>query len=200
MKTSTGLVGLLNLTKLQQLNLSGNYWLEDSSILAPIGELVSLQVLDLNFNQMGNLPVAAFGNLTNMRELFLSYNDFNGSLPKTLLILPHLKILDLSWNSLVGGIPISSSSDEEPASVEVLNLSNNKMSGALPTEQEFRYLRNIRELDLSLNQFSGNLSAFLFSLPHIEQLDLSGNLFEGPIPLSPSSNLSVSQESSLFSE
>jgi len=166
MKTSTGLVGLLNLTKLQQLNLSGNYWLEDSSILAPIGELVSLQVLDLNFNQMGNLPVAgtgwnkhfvlvtyidlsridsadyigiiacfaAFGNLTNMRELFLSYNDFNGSLPKTLLILPHLKILDLSGNSLVGGIPISSSSDEEPASVEVLNLSNNKMSGALPTE------------------------------------------------------------------
>ncbi|KAG2605112.1 LRR receptor-like serine/threonine-protein kinase GHR1 isoform X2 [Panicum virgatum] len=274
---SDGLVVLLNLTKLQQLNLSGNYWLEDSSILAPIGELVSLQVLDLNFNQMRNLPVAAFGNLTNMRELFLSHNEFDGSLPKTLLVLPHLKILDLSgnsfdggipislssveepaslevlnlnynlmsgdlpteqefrylrnirelrlsfnqfsgnlsaflfslphfkildlsWNSLVEGIPISPSSDEEPASVEVLNLSNNKMSGALPTEQEFRYLRNIRELDLSLNQFSGNLSAFLFSLPHIEQLDLSGNLFEGPIPISLSSNLSLSLKSLRFSQ
>jgi Leucine-rich repeat (LRR) protein len=52
-----------------------------------------------------------------------------------LLALPHLKVLDLSENSLVGGIPISSSSDEEPVSLEVLNLSNNNMSGALPTEQ-----------------------------------------------------------------
>jgi hypothetical protein len=52
-----------------------------------------------------------------------------------LLELPHLKSLDLSENSLVGGIPMSSSSDEEPASLEVLNLSNNHMSGALPTEQ-----------------------------------------------------------------
>jgi Leucine-rich repeat (LRR) protein len=56
MKTTTGLVGL-NLTKLQYLNLSGN-WL-GKSILAPLGELVSLQVLDLNFNGMrGVLPVA----------------------------------------------------------------------------------------------------------------------------------------------
>uniref|UniRef100_K3XVE6 Leucine-rich repeat-containing N-terminal plant-type domain-containing protein n=2 Tax=Setaria italica TaxID=4555 RepID=K3XVE6_SETIT len=148
----------------------------------------------------GALPVAVFQNLTNMRELNLSDNKFNGSLPKTLLELPHLKILDLSENSLVGGIPISSSSDEEPASLEVLNLSNNHMSGALPTEQAFRYLRNIRELHLSSNQFSGNLSAFLFSLPHIERLDLSGNLFEGPIPISPSSNLSLSLKSLRFSK
>ena len=75
-----------------------------------------------------------FGNLTNMRELILSHNEFNGSLPKTLLVLPHLKILDLSGNSFDGGIPISSSSDEEPA-LEVLNPRDNYMSGALPTEQ-----------------------------------------------------------------
>ena len=65
---------------------------------------------------------------------------------------------------------------------------------------EFRYLRNIRELDLSSNKFSGNLSAFLFSLPHIERLDLSGNLFEGPIPISPSSNLTLSLKSLRFSQ
>ncbi|KAG2605115.1 hypothetical protein PVAP13_4NG117300, partial [Panicum virgatum] len=195
---SDGLVGL-DLTKLQYLNLSGN-WLEES-ILAPIGELVSLQVLDLNFNErFGATATSVFGNLTNMRELNLRENDFNRDLPKTLLILPQIKILDLSWNSLVGGIPTSSSSDKEPASLEVLNLSHNQMGGALPTEQAFRYLRNIRELDLSSNQFSGNLSAFLFSLPHIERLDLSGNWFLGPIPLSPSSNLSSSLKSLRFSQ
>ncbi|CAN6214340.1 unnamed protein product [Urochloa humidicola] len=195
---SDGLVGL-KLTKLQYLNLSGN-WLEQD-ILAPLGELVSLQVANLNFNGMsGALPVAVFENLTNIRELNLSDNQFNGSLPKALLVLPHLKILDLSENSLVGSIPISSSSHEEPALLEVLNLSNNQMSGALPTEQAFRYLRNIRELHLGSNQFSGNLSAFLFSLPHIERLDLSENLFDGHIPISLSSNLSLSLKSLRFSK
>ncbi|PUZ61629.1 hypothetical protein GQ55_4G291500 [Panicum hallii var. hallii] len=106
-----------------------------------------------------DLSVAVFGNLANMRELNLSKNQFNGSLPKTLLALPHLKVQDLSENSLVGGIPISSSSDEEPVSLEVLNLSNNNMSGALPTEQSFsnRYVRNLR------------------NLTKLEEIDLSGN-------------------------
>ncbi|CAL5052252.1 unnamed protein product [Urochloa decumbens] len=195
---SDGLVGL-KLTKLQYLNLSGN-WLRQG-ILAPLGELVSLQVLDVHSNGMsGALPIAVFENLTNIRELNLSDNQFNGSLPKALLVLPHLKILDLSENSLVGNIPISSSSDEEPASLEVLNLNNNDMSGALPTEQAFQYLRNIRELHLGSNQFSGKLSAFLFSLPHIERLDLSGNHFEGPIPVNLSSNLSMSLKSLRFSQ
>lgn len=64
----------------------------------------------------------------------------------------------------------------------------------------FHYLRNIRELHLSSNQFSGNLSAFLFSLPHIERLDISENLFEGLIPISLSSNLSLSLKSLRFSQ
>ncbi|XP_039804854.1 receptor-like protein 14 [Panicum virgatum] len=136
---------------------------------------------------------SVFGNLTNMRELNLRENDFNRDLPKTLLILPQIKILDLSWNSLVGGIPTSSSSDKEPASLEKCHMIFTFLTA-------FRYLRNIRELDLSSNQFSGNLSAFLFSLPHIERLDLSGNWFLGPIPLSPSSNLSSSLKSLRFSQ
>jgi hypothetical protein len=78
---------------------------------------------------------AVFENVTNIRELNLSNNGFNGSLPKTFLALPHLKILDLSYNSFEGGIPVSSPSDDEPASLEVLNLNNNNMSGAFPTEQ-----------------------------------------------------------------
>lgn len=65
---------------------------------------------------------------------------------------------------------------------------------------EFHYLGNIRELHLSSNHFSGNLSAFLFSLPHIERLDLSENQFEELIPISLSSNLSLSLKSLRFSQ
>lgn len=90
-----------------------------------------------------------------MRELNLSNNRFNGSLPKTLLALPHLKNLDLSYNSLEGGIPISSSSDDEPASLEVLNLNNNNMSGAFPTEQGTEVIISFK---LELKYFQINTS------------------------------------------
>uniref|UniRef100_A0A0D9ZRL4 non-specific serine/threonine protein kinase n=1 Tax=Oryza glumipatula TaxID=40148 RepID=A0A0D9ZRL4_9ORYZ len=193
---SDGLVGL-KLPKLQHLNLTHNRLRE--SIFAPLGELVTLEVLDVSHNYIqGVLPTAVLKELTNLQELYLNNNHFNGSLPKSLLTLPHLRILDLSTNSLAGGIPISSSS--EPVSVEVLNLSNNNMSGALPTEQAFGYLRNLRELDLSSNKFSGNISTFLFSLPHIERLDLSRNQLEGSIPITPASNLSLSLKGLRFSQ
>nr|CAB3448455.1 unnamed protein product [Digitaria exilis]CAB3470228.1 unnamed protein product [Digitaria exilis] len=197
---SDGLVGL-NLTKLQYLNLSSN-WLGES-ILAPLGELVSLQVLDLNFNGMrGVLPVAVFENLRNLRELNLSDNQFNGSLPKNLLVLPHLKILDLSQNSLVGGIPISSFSDDELASLEVLNLSNNNMNGTLPTEQVedtrgftfdtkgnqytygFNFFDVMSGIDLCMNMLSGEIPWELGNLSHIKSLNLSNNFFSGQIPVS----------------
>uniref|UniRef100_A0A0D3G0X5 non-specific serine/threonine protein kinase n=1 Tax=Oryza barthii TaxID=65489 RepID=A0A0D3G0X5_9ORYZ len=179
------------------LNLTHNRLRE--SIFAPLGELVTLEVLDVSHNYIqGVLPTAVLKELTNLQELYLNNNHFNGSLPKSLLTLPHLRILDLSTNSLAGGIPISSSS--EPVSVEVLNLSNNNMSGALPTEQAFGYLRNLRELDLSSNKFSGNISTFLFSLPHIERLDLSRNQLEGSIPITPASNLSLSLKGLRFSQ
>ena len=84
--------------------------------------------------------------------------------------------------------------------VQIFELMRQKCHMIFTFLTAFRYLRNIRELDLSSNQFSGNLSAFLFSLPHIERLDLSGNLFEGPIPISLSSNLSLSLKSLRFSQ
>uniref|UniRef100_A0A0E0KVY9 non-specific serine/threonine protein kinase n=1 Tax=Oryza punctata TaxID=4537 RepID=A0A0E0KVY9_ORYPU len=184
----------LKLPKLQHLNLSYN-WLQES-ILADLGELVSLEVLDASSNAMsGVLPTAVLKNLTNLKELNLSANGFSGSLPGSLLELPHL---DPSGSSLAGHTPINSSS--EPVSLQVLNLNNNRMSGALPTEQAFGYLRNLRELHLSSNNFTGNISTFLLSLPHIERLDLSGNTFEGPIPITPSSNLSLSPKGLRFSQ
>jgi Leucine-rich repeat (LRR) protein len=59
----------------------------------------------------------------------------------------------------------------------------------------FKNLSNLRELHLWDNNISGILPSFLFSLPHIEVLDLSSNMLQGPIPISSSSNLSLSLRS-----
>ncbi|KAM3371110.1 hypothetical protein ACQJBY_018467 [Aegilops geniculata] len=174
---------LFALPQLKILDLSYNKF--DGHI--PIGSFsgpISLEVLDLRFNSLnGTLPVRAFK----------GHNQFSGSLPVPLFALPHLKSLDLSHNNFEGHFPISLSS--EPVPLEVLHLEYNKLSGALPAEQAFVSLQNLRELYLSSNQFSGNIPSFLFSLPHIEQLDLSENSLGGSIPINPSSNLSLSLKS-----
>ncbi|KAF8650572.1 hypothetical protein HU200_063949 [Digitaria exilis] len=165
-------------SELQSLDLSSN----SPSTLGSDG----IQSTSLFYTYFGISSLEFFENLRNLRELNLSDNQFNGSLPKNLLVLPHLKILDLSQNSLVG--------------VENFRLIPQKCHMIFILSTAFRYLRNIRELYLTSNQFSGELSAFLFSLPHIERLDLSTNLFEGPIPIHVSSNLSLSLKSLRFSQ
>ncbi|KAM0837992.1 hypothetical protein ACQ4PT_061276 [Festuca glaucescens] len=216
-----GLLGaaIENLMNLRQLNMSGNSFSGDlpASLFAlprlkildlsynnfgghiPISSssgTISLEVLDLRYNNLsGILPVTAFKNI---RDLNLRGNQFSGSLPASLFALPHLKFLDLSNNNFHGYFPINLAS--EPIPLEVLHLEGNKLSEALQNEQAFEILKNLRELYLSSNQFSGNIPTFLFSLPHIEQLDLSRNFFRGEIPINPSSNLPLSLKSLRFSE
>ncbi|XP_052153522.1 receptor-like protein 1 [Oryza glaberrima] len=188
---------LFELPHLKILDLSNNLFegsIPTSSSLKPF----ALEILDLSHNHLsGELPTAV---LKNIRSLNLRGNQFQGSLPVSLFALPQLKFLDLSQNSFDGHIPTRTSS--EPLLLEVLNLQNNRMSGSLClwSERAFGDLQNLRELYLSSNQFSGSLPTFLFSLPHIELLDLSANLLEGPIPISISSNLSLSLKNIRFSQ
>ncbi|KAF7011733.1 hypothetical protein CFC21_026012 [Triticum aestivum] len=186
---------LFSLPHLKILDLSSNNFGGHIPVSSSSGP-ISLEVLDLSINGLsGTLPVKAFGNI---RNLNLHGNLFSGSLPVSIFALPHLKFLDLSYNNFVGRFPINFSS--EPVPLDVLCLHGNSMSGALPIERAFENLLNLRELYLSSNRFIGNIPTFLFSLPHIEQLNLSTNYFEGPFPINPSSNLSSSLKSLRFSQ
>ncbi|XP_021288654.1 receptor like protein 30-like [Herrania umbratica] len=70
-----------------------------------IGELSSVQVLNLSHNSLtGHIPTS-LGNLVALESLDLSSNKLDGRIPSQLTNLTFLEVLDLSKNNLVGPIP-----------------------------------------------------------------------------------------------
>ena len=64
--------------------------------------------------------------------------------------------------------------------LEILDLSNNQLSGPIP----FRlgWLDQLRILDLSSNQLSGDIPTWLAELPNLQEIALAANQFTGCVP------------------
>ncbi|MQM03969.1 hypothetical protein Taro_036759 [Colocasia esculenta] len=158
---------------LKYLNLSNNQLsgsLIEGSGLPTFG---SLKVLDLSDNQLsGELP--GFEYVYDLEVLRLGNNGFSGFVPNGLLKEDTLVIseLDLSANNLSGHIGMITST-----TLQILNLSSNAISGELPL-----LTGSCTVLDLSKNQFTGNLTVIAKWGNDVEFIDLSHNQLTGPFP------------------
>lgn len=95
------------------------------------------------------------------------------------------KTLDLSGQGLTN----TPSYVFDKTSIQELNLSNNKLDGAL--QAEVRHLKNLKILNLSNNQFTG-VPAEIGQLQNLQILDLSNNDLTGlPYELGNLSNLKI---------
>ena len=72
-----------------------------------LGELSSLEVLNLGHNNLSGEIPPELEKLSNLMRLDLSYNYLSGEIPPELGYLSSLEALDLSWNHLSGEIPAS---------------------------------------------------------------------------------------------
>ncbi|KAK4491222.1 hypothetical protein RD792_001955 [Penstemon davidsonii] len=109
-------------------NLSGQ--------LAPqLGQLTSLQYLELYSNNISGSIPNELGNLTNLVSLDLYLNGLNGPIPNTLGRLQRLRFLRLNNNSLIGQIPVSLTT---VSTLQVLDLSNNQLTGQIPVNGSFQ--------------------------------------------------------------
>ncbi|XP_031107986.1 receptor-like protein kinase 5 isoform X2 [Ipomoea triloba] len=114
-----------------------------------------------------------------------SLNSIPGPFP-VLDNCTELIFLDLSCNNLAGPIPLTFSPRDlpigklgVPGKIIVFNCRMNKLSGEIPSE--FGLLQNLTELDLSGNQFSGEIPPDLGRL-RLTSLNLSSNYLSGKIP------------------
>ncbi|KAG5534820.1 hypothetical protein RHGRI_022815 [Rhododendron griersonianum] len=181
-----------NLSRLQYLDLSGNYF--SGPIPNTLESLTSLTVLDLSENNFNDTIKEKYF-LCNLRSLVYMDLSFNfrlrGSVPGCFGNLTSLSVFKLSWNDFEGPLP---SCMGNMTQLTVLDLSSNiGLKGEIPNS--LRNLRNLRVLDLSENEFSGE---FLSSVVG-EALILSSNKFDGPLSALPSSTFILDLSNNLFS-
>ncbi|CAJ1936012.1 unnamed protein product [Sphenostylis stenocarpa] len=109
-------------------NLSGQ-------LVPQLGQLPSLQYLELYSNNItGKIPIE-LGSLKNLVSLDLYSNKITGYIPDELANLENLKFLRLNNNSLSGKIPMRLTIVD---TLQVLDLSNNNLRGDVPTNGSFQ--------------------------------------------------------------
>ncbi|CAA0827657.1 Probable LRR receptor-like serine/threonine-protein kinase [Striga hermonthica] len=140
---------------LQFLNLSRNSF--SSSIPTQLVSLSSLINLDLAFNSLSGPLPADFRALRNLRRLLIGSNFLTGQLPDTLWSIPSLQFLDVSGNNFTGILP-----------------SNTTPSPRLTNDS------SASVLNISRNSFYGSITPLI---TRFSSVDLSGNYFEGAIPI-----------------
>lgn len=203
----SGLSSSLKYLNMGYVNLSGagETWLQDFSRVSMLQELrlfncelknlplslpssaslKLLEVLDLSENSLNSpIPNWLFG-LTNLRKLFLRWDFLEGSIPTGFKNLKLLETLDLSNNlALQGEIP--SVLGDLPR-LKFLDLSANEFNGQINGFLD-AFSRNkgnsLLFLDLSSNKLAGTLPESLGALRNLQILDLSSNSFTGSVPSS----------------
>ncbi|KAH7661107.1 Non-specific serine/threonine protein kinase protein [Dioscorea alata] len=197
-------VDIGQLKSLQNLSLARNNF--TGSLPDSIGMLASILSLDLSYNHLtGSLPLG-LKQLRNLVSVNLSFNMLTKKIPEGLDVIPNLETLDLSWNQFDGGVDwnflmgssvvhvdlsgnlLTTSSPKElkflsdiSDTLKYLNLSNNRLSGLLIDGSRLSTFGNLKALDLSYNQLSGELPEFEY-VYDLEVLRLGNNAFSGFLP------------------
>ncbi|KAG8366780.1 hypothetical protein BUALT_Bualt16G0003300 [Buddleja alternifolia] len=201
---SIGFLSILKFLVLSNNSFSGKL----PSSLRNCTELASLDLGDNNLS--GKIPPWIGLRMTSLLILRLRNNSFTGRMPSQICNLSVLHILDIARNSLSGKIPAcfgdlegfkrNTSSDiaQYQGRLEIvakgralqyystlylvnsIDLSGNNFSGEIPSE--ITILVRLQTLILSMNHLTGKIPPSIERLKWVETLDLSKNRLSGPIP------------------
>ncbi|TXG49117.1 hypothetical protein EZV62_024992 [Acer yangbiense] len=152
-----------------------------SGTISPsIGNLTHLSHLNLSHNRLfGPLPITSFSSLIQLQILDLSYNGLIGEFPSTLLS-NHIEMVNLSSNRLHWLIP--SSYFQQAGNLMSFNVNNNAFTGPIPSSVWIDSSCSVRLLDLSYNDFSGQVPHGLGNCSKLTTFRAGFNNLSGPLP------------------
>ncbi|KAK4782764.1 hypothetical protein SAY86_007138 [Trapa natans] len=140
------------------------------------GELV-LSLVASNVGLSGSIPDNTIGKLGNLRTLNLSGNRIT-ALPSDFGSLSELQSLDLSDNLISG--PLTSVNIVNFGLLELVDLSGNNFSGQIP--DFIGSLSHLRVLKLGRNMFESSFPSGILTFQSLVALDLSSNRLNGTLP------------------
>ncbi|EES06297.1 hypothetical protein SORBI_3004G044700 [Sorghum bicolor] len=123
----------------------------------------------------------SLGNLTSLQHLNLSYNSLSGGLPLELVSSSSIIVLDVSFNHLTGDLhELPSSTPGQP--LKVLNISSNLFTGQF-TSTTWKGMENLVALNASNNSFTGKIPSHFCNISqNFAILELCYNKLSGSIP------------------
>ncbi|KAJ9567624.1 hypothetical protein OSB04_003590 [Centaurea solstitialis] len=164
-----------NLTYLRSLQLQNNQF--NGLLPETITNLLSLQVLNISFNNIQGTIPPNIGRCIELTVLDFMQNQLSGSIPQALTLLPNLQTLNLARNRLSGPIPPSIAN---LSSLSTLNLGTNTLSGTIPSD--LSRLRNLKNLDLNINNLTGTIPPSIYNMSSLKSLAVASNDLWGDIP------------------
>jgi Leucine-rich repeat (LRR) protein len=147
-----------------------------TTIPTEIGQCTKLQALQLQNNaHTGPIP-SELAQCTELQTLLLVQNALTGPIPSELSTISTLKELSILSTNITGSIPTAAMWTD----LELLDLSNNHLSGTLPVS--IGLWTNLVSFRVSGNRLNSSLDNLLSaSLPLLGWLELSSNMFSGPL-------------------
>ncbi|KAL0452193.1 UNVERIFIED_CONTAM: Receptor-like protein 6 [Sesamum latifolium] len=166
----------VSLNLLATLDIRGN--LLQGSLPSGICSLSSLSILDASHNQLSGSIPECLGMMSNLTVLNLQGNNYQ-QIPPDFALASSLRSLNINGNLLEGQLPRSLANCKM---LEVLDLGNNNITDTFPFWLD--KLPELKVLVLRNNSFYGQiqLPRRNFSLKKLGIIDLSSNQFTGDLP------------------
>ncbi|GLT99569.1 hypothetical protein SLE2022_170020 [Rubroshorea leprosula] len=159
------------LPSLQYLNLSWNQF--EGALPSSLGNMRDLSELDLSFNNfLGEVPKELLVGCRGLQQLILSHNKLGGEIFSFEFNFSNLMLLELSNNEFIGSL-----SNVKIETLAIFDVSNNNMTGPIPT-----WINTVSwKISLRNNSFEGQFPCQQLMSPLLF-LDLSQNFLYGPLP------------------
>ncbi|KAH0654327.1 hypothetical protein KY289_032005 [Solanum tuberosum] len=138
----------------------------------------NFSLLDISLANISDMPPSWFSDLpSKLKILNLSYNHISGRVSEFIVSKQDYMIIDLSSNNFSGPLPLV------PANIQIFYLHKNHFSGSISSICK-NTIGAATSLDLSHNQFSGEVPDCWMNMSNLAVLNLAYNNFSGKVPLS----------------